>query len=650
MAKTEYFDQIHGLNIKGDGFMKRTWAVLSTATVLALPALALPGSAAASQYGRVSGNIAHALLAQSTMTGAANTSAKVTLYVGFNFVKPANMPSLAQYIQDTETPGNALFHHFLTETQFAADYAPSPDQVDALLNYLAQYHIVPVTVHGHFVQYPLGINVTGTVGDVEQAFSVSINNYLSAGRSFIANDENPSLPMSYTYQGTSYNLARLVSGVAGMTTYNGIGPHTVQQSNVTHLNDQSGPVGYSPQQIAAAYNATPLLAHHITGKGVTIGVATLAPFVPSDATYFWQYYGINRTGSLSEVGVDGQSTTASGKGIGGSETSIDVERSGAMAPGANIIVYEAPNTTTGFIDLYDTVATADQVQVMTTSWGEAEFFEPFSYAYMLNQAFMQGAAEGMTMIAASGDDGAYDGYPTDKQLAVDSPASSPDILAAGGTTLPMVSTQPNANPISPGTSETGYIPIPNGSIAMVGEQGWGWQYLLPYYANFGVKSEAIWERDIYPFGSTGGYSAFWTSSTPDNGASLYWWQSGTGNANARGVPDVAFDADPFTGYAIYDTNSLYTTESDGWTNGWGGTSFAAPQWAGIMALIDQDLRGPQGLVNAAFYANANGGGFHPITQGNNWYYNAGPGWNAVTGLGSPDVAQLAKSLTAWNQE
>ncbi len=630
--------------------MKRVWAIASTTALLVTPIILSSGSAMASQYGQLKGNVAHALLANSTIKGAASTSAEVTLFVGFNFRVPNHMPTLAGYIRDTETPGNAYFHKFLTAAAFQSTYAPSSNQVNALLNYLAQYHIVPVIANGQPVQYPLGVNVSGSVGNVEKAFSVSMNNYTSGGKSFIANDQNPSLPTSYTYAGSTYDLQSLVSGVAGMTTYNALSSQVQQQQNVSNLNSQGGPVGYSPQQMAQAYQASPLLKKGITGKGVTIGVATLAPFVPKDAAFFWKYYGIHRTGTVAEVGVDGQSTTASGKGLGGSETSLDVERSGAMAPGANIVVYEAPNTNPGFIDLYDAVATQDKVQVMTTSWGEAEFFVPFSYAYLLNQAFMQGAAEGMTMMAASGDSGAYDGYPTDKNLAVDTPASSPDILAAGGTTLPMVSSAPNANPITPGSSQTGVIPVPGGTISMTGEQGWGWQYLLPYYANFGVHTESQWRRDIYPVGSTGGYSALWTSTSPANASSLYsWWQTGTGNSGARGVPDVALNADPFTGYAIYDTNSVYTTASQGWTNGWGGTSFAAPQWAGIVALLDQYLNGPQGLINAALYGTAKNGGFHSVTQGNNWYYHAAPGWNPVTGLGTPDVNQLAKSLAIWNQ-
>ncbi len=621
--------------------MKRTLMLAGAVAFAMVPLLAVAPQALASQYGQLTGNVNSALLKQSQNQGPADTSAQVTLFIGYNFMNPSNgMPDLPTFIHDSVTPGSPYFHDWLSASAFARDYAPTSDQVDALLSYLAQYHITPDAGNS----YTMGINVTGTVGNVEKAFGVSINNYLIHGRSYTANNQNPSLPQDYTYQGQTYNLADLVSGVAGMTTYHQFTTHAQQQQGVSHLNTQNQPAGYTPQQMAQAYNAFPN-SNNITGSGVTIGIATLAPFVPSDATYFWQYYHVPRTGTLSEVGVDGQSTTASGYGIGGSETSLDVERSGAMAPGSNIIVYEAPNTNPGFLDLFDAVATQDHVQVMSVSWGEAEMYQTFAYSYMMNQAFMQGAAEGITMMAASGDYGAYDAYPSSRRLAVDSPASSPDIMAVGGTTLPLNPNSASGAPIAPGSSETGIIPIPGGVISMPGEQGWGWSYLLPYYANFGLHSQKKWEKDIYPIGSGGGYSTTWTGSS---GGALYgWWQSGTGNSGARGVPDVALNADPFTGYAIYDTNSVYTTPTAGWTNGWGGTSFASPQWAGIVALLDQDLGGPQGLLNAGLYANANGGGFHQITAGNNWYYNAAPGWNAVTGLGTPDVEALARSLASW---
>lgn len=293
----------------------------------------------------------------------------------------------------------------MSESDFAATYAPSANMVQALLDYLSQYDIHPVTINGQKVSYPLGINVQGTIGNIEQAFHVSINNYLYRGHSFIANDKNPTLPMLYH----GYDLAQLVSGVTGMTTYHAFTNHMVNKAQNTRQAGSTIPQGYTPQQMAQIYHVSPLYRgfHPVVGKGVTMAVATLAPYVPADATYFWQYYGIQRTGNLARVGVDGQNVNASGRGIGGSETSLDVERSGAMASGANIIVYEAPNTNPGFLDLFQTIATQDKAQVMTCSWGESEFFTPFSYAYMMDQAFIQGAAEGISMLAASGDYGAY---------------------------------------------------------------------------------------------------------------------------------------------------------------------------------------------------------------------------------------------------
>lgn len=624
-------------------------ALASGMALAAVPMLGALGTVQAATVGTLHGNLANALLAGSAKGAPASTSAKVTLYIGFNFQNaPTTSPypqTVEQFIQQSVTPGSHYFHQFMTEPVFASTYAPATAEVDALLNYLQQYSITPVVIGGQAVQYPLGINVTGTVGNIETAFHVSINNYLSQGRSFIANDQNPVLPTNYN----GYNLAQLVSGVAGMTSYNGLTDHMVQKANAPQQGGSTTPVGYTPQQMAQIYGVSPLYAlkKPITGSGETMAVATLAPFVPTDPSQFWKTYHIARTGSLSEVGVDGQSTTASGKGLGGSETSLDVERSGAMAPGANIVVYEAPNTNPGFLDLFQEVATKDAVNVMTVSWGESDFFTPFSYAYMMNQAFMQGAAEGITMMAASGDYGAYDGYPQDKNLSVDLPASAPDILAVGGTTLPQVSSS-NSDP----TTTDGVVVIPGGHIAMKGEQGWGWQYLLPYYQNFGLTAEARWKADIYPIGSGGGASSLFTASSPVPTANLYdWWQTQSLNDGARDVPDVAFNADPFTGYAIYDTNSVYTSTNAGWTNGWGGTSFASPQWAGIVALLDQytgsSQGSSQGLINNALYSNANSSGLRQITQGNNWYYNATSGWNAVTGLGVPDAIKLAQAIAVW---
>ncbi|MHB1576631.1 MAG: protease pro-enzyme activation domain-containing protein, partial [Candidatus Dormibacteria bacterium] len=331
--------------------------------------LILGGGSVASAKGNpggtavVHGNTAHWLISNSTDLGAAPAGEQVNLLIGLSYVTPSpssGMPPLPTFITDTVTPSSPYFHQYLTSSSFAATYDQSSSSVAALEAYLGGFGITTPTT------YPNRIEAVGNVGQVEQALGVSINAYQFGGHSYFANQESPSLPTSYTYQGTPYDLAAMVSGFSGLMTYNGIHTMSISQSQLpaasgstTCQSDCSSPVGYTPQQIASTYDATSLQNSGITGAGVTIAVATLAPFLSSDARAFWNYYGIQRAGTLTQVPVDGASTNTSGKGQGGSESSLDVERSGAMAPGANIVAYIAPNTNNGFVDLFNTVATED---------------------------------------------------------------------------------------------------------------------------------------------------------------------------------------------------------------------------------------------------------------------------------------------------
>ncbi|MHB1525084.1 MAG: S53 family peptidase [Candidatus Dormibacteria bacterium] len=578
-----------------------------------------PGSTAV-----IHGNTAKWLISNSTNLGAAAAGEQVNLLIGLNYLDPGG---LASFIQATVTPGSAEFHRYLSVKTFVSQYDQPGGSVAALEAYLQGFGIATTATFSNRIE------AVGNVGQVEQALSVSINAYQFGGHSYFANQESPSLPTSYSYGGSSYNLAAMVSGVSGLMTYNGIHTMTVSQSQLpaaagsaTCNTDCTAPLGYSPQQIDQAYSVPATL----TGTGTTIAIATLAPFYNSDAKAFWSYYGITRTGSLNQVPVDGAPTNTSGAGQGGSESSLDVERSGAMAPGANIVAYIAPNTNNGFVDLFNTVATQNQAQVMTTSWGLAEQDETQGYATLLNQAFEQGAAEGISMFAASGDYGAYDGYPQYKSLAVDSPASSTYITATGGTTLPQ--------------SSAGVELAPGVNVGPTTEVAWGWSYLVPYYQLFGEPSAQRMQQLVYPIGSGGGYSLYFQEPS---------WQTGFQASGQRGMPDVALNADPFTGYAIYDTSSVYSNSQGPWSNGWGGTSFAAPLWAGITALLDQATGGPIGLATGVFYhlPPVSGGtvaGFRDITQGNNWGYQASAGWDPTTGLGVPDVTQLAAAISAYD--
>lgn len=628
----------------------RVWMGSIAAAVLMAAAVGLP-AAEASTYHALSGNTAHALLNQSKNQGAAVKSAQIQLLIGLNFVKPANMPTLSTYIQDTVTPGNPYYHQYLTPSQFQSDYNQPAGAVKALEQYLQSYGLTASqTENTNGVMYTSNnyIYANGTVGEVEQALQVPINQYTFHGRSFLANPQNPVLPTNYN----GYDLASMVSGISGMMTFSSFHTMNINQGQyakntslatcaVNGFADCSAPTGLSPQNTQSIYNASPLYGQGITGQGVTIAIATLAPFYTSDPPHFWKYYNVNRTGTLKEIGVD-QTIPAggmSGKNMGGSETSLDVEQSGSMAPGANIEVYVAPNTNNGFIDLFNAVVNGYNgvtPNVMSVSWGEAEQFETKGYAILMNQQFEQGAAEGISMFDASGDYGAYDAFGVYGQngLAVDSPADLPYATSVGGTTL--------------GTNQTaGISGIPNSSQLSCmpsTEQAWGWSYLVPCYSAFGFHNATTWQRALYPVGSGGGYSMYFAEPA---------WQAAYGgmlaNASGKGIPDVALNADPFTGYSIYDSSSAYTTASAPWTDGWGGTSFASPNWAGITALVDQYTGAPVGFFPPTLYQIANNGGFRDITAGNNWYYHAGTGWDATTGLGVPNVANLASTVAAYQK-
>ncbi len=621
--------------------MRRT--LLPGGLLAALAAAALiagsVGAAAAKPSGNapLKGNTASALLGQSTNNGPASQSAQIEILLGLNFVTPKGMPSLPQFILDTVTPHSPYYHEYLTPQQFDAEYVQPAPAIAALEQYLESYGLTASQTNPQGYTANDYLYVDGSVGQVEQAFSVPVNQYQYKGRSFLANTGDPQLPTSYD----GYDLQSMVSGISGMITFNGIHAMSLNAASYSKAGDQvtctfagygdcNGPTGLSPQNTRQIYNAG-----NLTGAGQTIAIATLAPFLTADPPAFWKSYGVHRTGSLKEIGVDQTigSGGVSGSGQGGSETSLDVEQSGSMAPGANIEVYVAPNTNNGFIDVFNAVVNGydgSVPNVTSVSWGEAEQFTTPGYAELQDQQFEQGAAEGISMFAASGDSGAYDayGYYGQNGLAVDVPAALAYVTAVGGTTLGANETQGISG--IPQPSELACMPAT--------EQAWGWDYLVPCTGYFGFQNETQARKAFYPVGSGGGFSLY----TPEPS----WQQSYGGqlqNQTGKGVPDVSLNADPFTGYSIYDSSSVQTTAQAPWTDGWGGTSFASPNWAGIAALLNQSTGTDLGFLPPQLYG-LHGQGMRDITAGDNWYYSAGPGWDAATGLGVPDITSLAQAL------
>jgi kumamolisin len=289
----------------------------------------------------------------------------------------------------------------------------------------------------------------------------------------------------------------------------------------------------------------------------------------------------------------GQNQPTGDPGGPDAEVMLDIEVAGAVAPAAKIVVYFAPNTDSGFLDAINQAVMDNQNRpsVISISWGGPESTWTSQALDSYNSALQSASVVGVTVCVASGDQGSSDGV-TDGLAQVDFPASSPYALACGGTHL-----------IGSGRS---------------------------------ISDEEVW-NDLPNGGATGGGVSA-TFPLPS-------WQANAdvpasvnpGSFKGRGVPDVAADADPATGYQI---------EVDGSSSVVGGTSAVAPLWAGLITLFNQSMAKPVGYLNPDLYQSVAGsaGTFHAITSGNNGAYQAGPGWNPCTGWGSPDGNAILQAL------
>ncbi|HYB76700.1 MAG TPA: S53 family peptidase, partial [Candidatus Bathyarchaeia archaeon] len=261
--------------------------------------------------------------------------------------------------------------------------------------------------------------------------------------------------------------------------------------------------------------------------------------------------------------------------------------------GAKIVVYFAPNTDAGFLDAITTAIhdKTNQPTVLSISWGGPESSWTSQAMTAMDEAFQAAAAVGITVCCAAGDDGSTDGV-NDGLQHVDFPASSPNALACGGTRL-----------------------MASGNT---------------------ISSETVWNELANNEGATGGgISDFFALPTFQAGANVPP-SANPGGQVGRGVPDVAGDADPTTGYV---------TRVDGQPDVIGGTSAVAPLWAGLIACINQKLKTPVGYANPLLYGEAaSAKAFHDITSGNNGAYSAGPGWDACSGLGTPIGAAILSAL------
>jgi kumamolisin len=349
------------------------------------------------------------------------------------------------------------------------------------------------------------------------------------------------------------------------------------------------PTPFTVQQVGQLYD----FPTNANGSGQTIGIIELGGgYNTADLNTFFN--GLNlQTPKVTAVSVDGTNNTPGGDAD--TEVMLDIEVAGALANGSNIAVYFAPNTEQGFVDAITDAAhdTTNNPSVISISWGGPEDGWSEQGQTALNAALQDAATLGVTVTVAAGDSGSSDGA-GDGKLHVDFPAASPYALACGGTTLTA-----SGNNIA---SETVWNEIANQEGATGG--GVSNVFAIPSYQS--------------------------AAKVPANPETKF---------AGRGVPDVAGDADPATGYRIV---------AGGQSEVVGGTSAVAPLYAALIALINQTLGKNVGFINPTLYGNLTGS-FNDITTGNNddsklGYYSAGPGWDPCTGLGSPNGTAILAML------
>ena len=556
---------------------------------------------------------------QSKVVGQVSVNKQVSLSVGLSL---RNQAELDAYLTQITTPGSPLFHHYLNAATFDALYAPLPSSEAAVINYLRSQGLTITTT------YPnrLVVDAQGTVAQAEQAFQVQIENYKNAaGLSYFANDVAPSLPTSLASVVTS------VSGLDDLLQYRHQPKRgsalaelsTTKASHAALTCPQPGaatvPTAYTPPQIASAYDFTSLYGQGNLGEGQTVGLLELDGFSPNDIALYTSCFGGKNT-AIQTIPINGFNGVP---GANAAEVELDMEMVLGLAPRLSTLrVYEASiSSLASYNDAWARII-SDRIPVVSTSWVFCEQAAGIANELQQENIFFQtAAAQGQTVLAASGDLGATGCYDprtgSNTTLAVDDPASQPYVTGVGGTRLLI-----NAD----------------GSYA----------------------SEQVWNDSTLQVGASGG------------GVSRIWqmpaWQQGPGVANAyttgyREVPDVSLNADPETGYAVYC--SVGGCTGHGWQV-MGGTSAAAPVWAAMIALANEAAFKANGYIlgflNPSLYAISHGlagtsyaTAFHDIVPvaggansndyvGSGGAYPAASMYDLATGLGSFQALNLTKSL------
>jgi kumamolisin len=535
----------------------------------------------------------------------------------------------------------------LTHDELRDQYGADPADVDLVRQTLGALGLEVTVVHASTRR----VKVAGTIGALSSAFGVTLQQVSSP-------DPKTGGDVTHRYrEGPLFVPAALdgvVLAVLGLDTRPQARPHFRLGGVAPEAAAAQGST-YPPNQVADIYK----FPAGTTGAGQTVAVIELGGgFSTSDLDSYFGSLGIP-VPSISAVSVDGASNAPGSDPNGADvEVALDIDVIGAAAPGAKQLVYFAPNSDNGFVDAISAAATAAPAPIaISISWGQSEDSWTAQGRSAMDAAIADAAAMGITVCVASGDNGSGDAV-NDGKPHVDFPASSPHALACGGTKL-------IANP------STGVISsevVWNETAANEGAGGGGVSDVFPvpsFQATAGVPvraarsavasgsatsaapeavDESTRRKHHEPGGTSGGTGApGGTDAAGGTGAAVGTGGSGGSGISAagsgRGVPDVAGNADPVTGYQIFSGGQAQVV---------GGTSAVAPLWAALVSRLAEATGQRFGLIQTLLYAGVSPGtavsGFNDITSGNNGAYTAGPGWDACSGLGSPDGTALLNRL------
>ncbi len=276
-------------------------------------------------------------------------------------------------------PNSSQYHQYLTPDQFNQLFAPTPDQVQQVVSYLQSQGMTVTSVAPN----NLLIDATATVVQVQQAFNVQINTYQAGNHTFYANAASPSVPTSISQLITS------ISGLDNSVTYQPLYRSLIKH-DLNHSAKLAAPSGFGPKDLSGAYNATPLQNAGILGENQTVALFELDGYQQSDIAQYFQNYGL-ATPTISNVMVDNFNGTP---GQGAIEVELDMEVVGAIAPHANQIVYEGPNTTQGLNDTYNQIVHDNKARIVSTSWGLCEAYSGAAELQTLRHYFQTRSCSG----------------------------------------------------------------------------------------------------------------------------------------------------------------------------------------------------------------------------------------------------------------